>query len=87
MAEDLYVGFKFFQLERGGPYIANEAAVNATVDRVINEKAYHARLDHMEQAVESVGDAAARKAGREDPPQWDDNLPPDLSDDFWFVLG
>lgn len=82
------IGFEFFRDDQNPRLtIVNEAALQNASTQLFNEIAHLRAFDHLGNAVEAVQKAAQHKA-RQDPPDWDDNVPPDATDggDF-FLLG
>lgn len=88
MPEDSLVGFEFF--DDNGLSIVNDAAKRAASDRLANEIAFNKAIPHLDTAINAVQTAALRKQRQDEPnreePDWDDNVPPDLSDGFDFLL-
>lgn len=77
MPEDALIGFEFFTTDNGLS-IANENARRKASEQLVNETAFRNAFDNLDNAVEAVQTAALRKARREDP-DWQDNVPPDLT--------
>ncbi|MFZ7091920.1 hypothetical protein [Primorskyibacter sp. 2E233] len=83
MPEDLRIGFRFFANDNGDS-IANDKAERAAMMHLENEIARFAAFDHLERAVQAVQTAAAHNTPSVD--SWEDNVPPDLTDGFDFLL-
>lgn len=82
------IGFALFETENG-VNIANQAAVDAARQHLVNKTAYDAAIDNLRasSAFEAVNEAAERKASRfDDRPVHDDrpvdDAPGDVPDYF-----
>ena len=84
MPEDAFIGFNFFSTGNGLS-IVNDAAQRNAAERLANDIAFGNAFQHLDTALGAVQSAARHKAQRNDP-DWEDNVPPDLTDGFDFLL-
>lgn len=73
----------FFDSDNFGS-IANEHAVENAAEHLINEIAHQHAARHLGTAISAVHEAIERHESHQR--GWEDNVPPDLTDDFDFLL-